>query len=213
MTTGVAKSTVIVVPVNVTPASSSTNPTADSRNIRPRIWRELGGGSFLLCVLLLPWWWAAPPPCERWWCDDTPAVVAAAFLRDSISRAHTNPHTHTHKRKQKFQRTLQNNFDFNTLCKTTATHFAKQKIPTHFACKNNCNALCETIATHFCESISTDFPKHAGQERQKIGRDQFDPPFDPLIRPQFFFESSFWRFRLDFFFLFFSFLFFSFYSP
>ncbi len=182
MTTGVAKSTVIVVPVNVTPARSSTNPTADSRNIRPRIWRELGGGSFLLCVLLLPWWWAAPPPCERWWCDDTPAVAATAFLRDSISRArthqptHTHTHTHTHKRKQKFQRTLQNNFDFNTLC------------------KNNCNALCETKNSNtLCmqkqlqsalrnncdalyESISTDFAKHAGQETQKNVRDSIRSP-------------------------------------
>ncbi len=163
MTTGVAKSTVIVVPVNVTPASSSTNPTADSRNIRPRIWRELGGGSFLLCVLLLPWWWAAPPPCERWWCDDTPAGAAAAFLRDSISRAHTHQpaHTHTHTQEKTkipthfakqfgFQHTLQNNSNAlcetknsDTLCmqKQIATRFAKQLPRT---LRINFNGLCQT---------------------------------------------------------------------
>jgi hypothetical protein len=139
-------------------------------------------------------------------------LLLLSYAIPSLAHAHTNPRTH--KRKQKFQRTLQNNFDFNTLCKTIATHFAKQIIPTHSACKNDCNALSETTATHFANQFQRTLPNTQVRKRRKMAGTQFDPPFEPLIRQQFFLSGGAGNLLLTFYtrllfsFLFFSFLFF-----
>jgi hypothetical protein len=114
--------------------------------------------------------------------DDATTLLLEPLLLSyaipSLVHTHTNlpTHTRTHKRKRKFQRTLQNNLDFNTLCKTIATHFAKQKIPIHFACKNKLQRALRNNCHALCESISTDFAKHAGQETGKNGRDPIRSP-------------------------------------